>query len=55
MTELESCKIAFVQEFLRIENEEIVRGLENLLKKKKAVLFQQNVKPKSIEVFNLDR
>lgn len=50
--ELESRKIAFVQEFLRVENEEIVRGLEILLKQKKAELFEKNLKPKSLEEFN---
>lgn len=50
--ELEARKIAFVQEFLRIENEEIVKGLENLLQKKKAELFENSLKPKSIEEFN---
>ncbi|MEB2776556.1 hypothetical protein SYJ56_14630 [Algoriphagus sp. D3-2-R+10] len=52
MMELESRKIAFVQEFLRVENEEIVRGLEILLKRKKAELFEKNLKPMSLEEFN---
>lgn len=35
--DLQSRKIAFVQEFLSIESEEIISRLENLLRSKKAI------------------
>lgn len=47
---LESRKISFIQEFLRIQNEEVIRGLENLLKKQKAELNNKaEFKPMSLE------
>lgn len=49
---LETRKISFVQEFLRLQNEEIVSGLENLLHKKKAELIEKNLKPMSLEKYN---
>ncbi len=51
---LEARKIQFVQEFLRLESEEIISGLENILKKRKAELYEKNLKPMSIEQFNAD-
>ena len=33
---LEARKISFVQEFLRLQNEEIVSGLEKIIAKKKS-------------------
>lgn len=51
---LETRKIQFVQEFLRLESEEIISGLENILKKCKAELYEKNLKPMSIEHFNAD-
>lgn len=50
--DLEARKISFVQEFLRLQNEEIVSGLESLLRKKKAELIENNLKPMSLEQFN---
>lgn len=49
---LEARKIKFVQEFLRLQNEEIVSGLEKLLRKKKSDLFEKELTPMSIEQFN---
>ena len=43
---LEVRKIAFVQEFLRLQNEEIVIGLEKLLHKRKAELIEEEMKPR---------
>ena len=51
---LEARKISFVQEFLRLQNEEIVIGLEKLLHKQKAELIEKEMKPMSIEKFNSD-
>jgi hypothetical protein len=49
---LETRKISFVQEFLRIQNEAIISDLENYLRKKNAELFESKVNPLSIEQFN---
>lgn len=52
--DLEARKITFVQEFLRLQNEEIITGLEMLLRKHKAELVEKDMKPMSIEQFNAD-
>jgi len=49
---LEARKLSFIQEFLRLQNEEIVSGLENLLRKRKIELIENDFKPMSIEQFN---
>ena len=51
---LETRKISFVQEFLRLQNEEIVIVLEKLLHKRKAELIEKEMKPMSLEQFNKD-
>ena len=50
--DLQNRKISFVQEFLRIQNEEIISGLEKLLRQQKAELFKKNQQPMTIEEFN---
>lgn len=50
--DLETRKISFVQEFLKIQNEEIISDLENLLHKRKAELYESKLKPMSIEQFH---
>ena len=50
--DLQTRKITFVQEFLRLQNEEIISVLENILRKKKLDLYELNQKPMSIEQFN---
>jgi len=49
--DLEARKINFVKEFLRIENEKIIIGLEKLLRKSKSELFEENLSPMSLEQF----
>ena len=49
---LEARKLLFIQEFLRLQNEEIVSGLENLLRKRKIELIENDFKPMRIEQFN---
>lgn len=49
---LEARKISFVQEFLRIQNEEIIGSLEKFLKNRKAELIDNTFKPMSIEQYN---
>ena len=46
---LEARKISFVQEFLKLQNEEIIDGLEKFLRKQKAELLESNLKPMSLE------
>ncbi|MEO6173663.1 MAG: hypothetical protein ABIP27_00805 [Flavobacterium circumlabens] len=50
--DLEARKISFVQEFLRLQSEEIVIDLENLLHKQKVELLDPEMKSMSIEQFN---
>ena len=52
--DLHARKIIFVQEFLRLQNEEIISGLEDLLKKKKAEHYGQRLKPMSEEQFKIE-
>ena len=49
---IESRKILFIQEFLRINNEEIIIGLENTLKQWKSKQFEEKFEPMSLEQFN---
>jgi hypothetical protein len=50
--DLEAKKISFVQEFLRLQNEEIINGLEKMLHKRKAELLEKEMKPMSMQQFN---
>lgn len=40
---LETRKLSFIQEFLRIQNEDIISGLEKMLDKHKAKLYEENL------------
>lgn len=51
---LEARKIMFIQEFLRLENEHLISSLEDLLRLKKAELFEKTLEPMSIEQLNED-
>jgi Mn-dependent DtxR family transcriptional regulator len=50
--DLQTRKITFVQEFLRLQNEEIISGLEHLLREKKAEQINKSLTPMSIDQFN---
>ena len=52
--DLEARKISFVQEFLRLQNEEIVSGLEKLLRIRKAELIEKNFKPMTMEQYDAE-
>lgn len=52
--DLEARKISFVQEFLRLQNEEIVSGLEKLLRKRKIELIEKNLKPMTMAQYNAE-
>ncbi len=49
---IESRKLLFIQEFLRIKNEEIVIGLEKALKQWKLKQHEKELKPMNLEQFN---
>ncbi len=50
--DLQARKITFVQEFLRLQNEEIIAGLEQFLRKKKAEQVDRLMIPMSIDQLN---
>ena len=50
--DIETRKLSFVQEFLRLQNEEIISGLENFLRKRKAELVEENMKPMTMDQYN---
>lgn len=49
---IETRKLSFIQEFLRIQNEEISIGLGNLLKKRKSEQYENELKPMDLKQFN---
>ena len=49
---LQARKISFVQEFLRLKYEEIISGLESMLKKRKSEIYENELKPMSLDNFN---
>jgi hypothetical protein len=51
---LETRKITFIQEFLKLQDEEIISGLEKLLHKRQIELLEAELKPMSLEQFNAD-
>lgn len=52
--DLEARKISFVQEFLRLENEDLIGLLEEVLRQRKAELLERDLKPMSEQQFNED-
>ena len=52
MMDIEARKISFIQEFLRLQNEDIISSLENFLHKKKAELAEESISPMTEERFN---
>ena len=50
--DLQTRKIEFVQEFLKIQSEEIISQLEKILRKENKSPDKENFKPMSIEEFN---
>ena len=51
---LQARKIEFVQEFLRLQSEEIVRDLEQVLRKRRIELMDENMKPMTMEQYDLE-
>lgn len=52
--DLQTRKLTFIQEFLCIQNEDIISGLEELLKNRKADLYRAHPQPMSVKQFNAD-
>jgi len=50
--DLEARKILFVQEFLRLQSEDIISVLEKMLRKRKSELIEESFKPMSMQQFN---
>ena len=50
--DLQARKIEFVQEFLKVQSEEIIVRLEKILQKENKPSWQENFKPMTIEEFN---
>ncbi len=51
---IEARKIEFVKEFLRLQNEDIISGLEQLLRVKKSDLLERDLKPMSKQQYDLE-
>ncbi len=50
--DLEAKKLSFIQEFLRINSDELVNKLDKFLHEEKKKIYEQEIKPMSIESFN---
>jgi DNA-binding NtrC family response regulator len=50
--DLQTRKISFIQEFLRLTNEDIISSLEKVLSKRKAEAYEQSMKPMSVDQLN---
>jgi len=50
--DLQTRKLSFIQEFLRLQNEEVISTLEALLQRQKAGLFESDLKPMTMEQLN---
>ncbi len=50
--DLQARKISFVQEFLRLKNEDIISSLESMLKKRKFEIYEKELKPMSLDKLN---
>jgi len=49
--DIQTRKIIFVQEFLNLQNEEIIIGLENLLRNKKNELYENRLEPMGMDQY----
>lgn len=52
--DIQARKLSFIQEFLRLQNESVIEKLEKVLQKEKKQLFEENLKPMSLDEFNAD-
>lgn len=52
--DLQTRKLAFIEEFLRLQNTDIISGLEDMLKKRKSEWFEKKLKPMDLADFHKD-
>ena len=50
--DLQSRKISLIQEFLRINSEELINKLDKFLHNEKRKIYEKELKPMSIDSFN---
>ena len=50
--DLQTRKIEFIQEFLKLQSEDVISQLENILRKKSKSSDENHFKPMSIDEFN---
>lgn len=50
--DIQSRKLNLVQEFLRLNNEQLIRKLEKLLFQEKKKIYESELKPYTIEEYN---
>jgi len=50
--DIQTRKISFVQEFLKLQNEKIILRFEKLLQNEKKNIVENDIQPMSIEEFN---
>ena len=50
--DLQTKKINFIQEILRVNSEEVINKLDSLLHNEKRRIYEQDLKPMSIDSFN---
>jgi hypothetical protein len=50
--DIQTRKINFVQEFLRIKNEELIETFENILLAEKLKTYEKSLQPMSMKEFN---
>jgi hypothetical protein len=50
--DLQTRKLEFIQEFLKVQREDVISQLENILRKEKKYLSQEDSEPMTIEEFN---
>jgi hypothetical protein len=50
--DLQTRKLELIQEFLKIQSEDVVSRIEKILRKERKILEDDNFKPMSMEEFN---
>jgi len=50
--DLQTRKLNFIQEFLRLKNEKLIAKLENILKSEKAKSYEKHISPMSEDELN---
>lgn len=50
--DIQTRKISFVQDFLKLQDEKIISMFEKLLQKEQSQSFQEKIKPMTLEEFN---